>query len=40
VGLVFPVTRPRFQVEGHPETIFRQDIAAPAADLAVGLTFP
>lgn len=39
-GVFVPVTRPRFVVEGHDERAFQEDVVAPAADLAVGLTFP
>ena len=39
-GLVLPFTRPRFQVEGRSDTVFRQSIVAPTADVSLGLTFP
>lgn len=39
-GVMMPVTRARFAVTGHPETVFQEPIVAPIADLSVGLTFP
>jgi len=39
-GVMVPVTRTRFAVTGHPETVFQEPIVAPTADVSVGLTFP